>query len=429
VGKARRATAQERNEAMSLYKRGEKPGVWWYKFWFNGQLIRESSKSESKTVARDSERARRRELELAYNRIPKREHMPLFSHAADLWLASKVGLAEKSRERYEQCVAHLKEGFGKGLVCDVDANDIAEYRCNRLAAGITNRTANYETGALRGILRQFGLWGPIADKVKALPERHDVGRAIPMEDESKLLAAASVSRSPALLPLIVLLLDSGMRLGETQALRRRDVRLEWAGGSIVRGEIVVPKSKTAAGTGRVIPLSRRVCACLSLWLERFPEAGPDSFLFPYHKVGLAGNSRVPVQWDVDLNRPMGSWRKAWRLACQAAGLHYRPHDMRHSFVSRLAENPGVSEQTIKALAGHVSRQMLERYSHIRSEAKQAAIQALEQPPIEPVLRATGHKIGHSDPSADRMPEANSLKTESGPTRTRTWDQRIMSPLL
>jgi integrase len=51
--------------------------------------------------------------------------------------------------------------------------------------------------------------------------------------------------------------------------------------------------------------------------------------------------------------------------------------MRHTFISQLAENPAVSEQTIKALAGHVSRQMLERYSHIRSEAKQAAIQALE----------------------------------------------------
>src|SRR5437899_5495157 len=220
-----------------------------------------------------------------------------------------------------------------------------------------------------------------------------------------------------------------MRVGETQALRRKDLSLAWKNAAIQRGEITVPKSKTAAGAGRVIPLSRRVCACLSLWLERFPEAGPDSFLFPYHKVGLAGNSRVPVLWDVDLSRPMGSWRKAWRLASKAAGVRYRPHDMRHTFISRLAENPSVSEQTIKALAGHVSRQMLERYSHIRSEAKQAAIQALEQPPIEPILRATGHKIRHSDANADVTPEANSLKTDDGPTRTRTWDQRIMSPLL
>src|SRR5215472_4212132 len=151
--------------------------------------------------------------------------MPLFSHAADLWLASKAGLAGKSRERYGQCVTHLKEEFGKGLVCDVDANDIAEYRRKRLAAGVTNRTVNYETGALRGILRQFGLWGPIADRVKALPERHDVGRAISVQDEKKLLVAASQSRSAALLSVIVISIDTGMRLGETQALQRRDLQL------------------------------------------------------------------------------------------------------------------------------------------------------------------------------------------------------------
>ena len=57
--------------------------------------------------------------------------MPLFSHAADLWLVSKAGLAPKSKERYEQCVANLKEEFGKALVYDVDANDSAEYRASR----------------------------------------------------------------------------------------------------------------------------------------------------------------------------------------------------------------------------------------------------------------------------------------------------------
>jgi len=132
-----------------------------------------------------------------------------------------------------------------------------------------------------------------------------------------------------------------------------------------------------------------------MWMERFPDAGPDSFLFRFHKIGLAGNSRQPVLCNVDLTRPMGSWRKAWRVASKAAGVTYRPHDMRRTFISRLAENPGASEQTIKALAGHVSRQMLERYSHIRSEAKQGAILALDQTSIDPILQAVGHKIGHT----------------------------------
>jgi integrase len=71
-------------------------------------------------------------------------------------------------------------------------------------------------------------------------------------------------------------------------------------------------------------------------------------------------------------------QSAWRGALKRAGFNYRWHDARHSFISRLCENPAVSEQTIMALAGHVSRSMLNRYSHIRTQAKHAAIAALEQ---------------------------------------------------
>jgi hypothetical protein len=73
---------------------------------------------------------------------------------------------------------------------------------------------------------------------------------------------------------------------------------------------------------------------------------------------------------------MGEWKKAWSGACEKAGLKYRWHDLRHTFVTRIAENPMLSEETIKALAGHVSTKMLERYSHIRVAAKQTAIEGL-----------------------------------------------------
>ncbi len=342
--------------------------------------------------------------------------MPLLSNAADVWLAGKTGLAPKSTERYGQCIPHLKEEFGKRLVCDIDANDVAEYQRKRLTAGVSNRTVNYEVGSLRGILRQFGLWGPIADRVRALPERHDVGRAVSAGDEAKLIAAASVSRSPALLPLLLLSLDTGMRTSEVRALRHLDLKLTWVNGNIASGEVIVPKSKTAAGTGRLIPFTRRVCACLSLWLSRFPEVAPESFVFPFYQVGIGGNSRTVEVYDVDLERPTGSWRKAWLGACKNAGVRYRWHDLRHTFVSRLAESATISEQTIRSLAGHVSRQMLEHYSHIRSQAKQAAIRCLEEQPSALVLEETGHKIGHTDASEPTLAEANSLETNGGPAR-------------
>ena len=60
-----------------------------------------------------------------------------------------------------------------------------------------------------------------------------------------------------------------------------------------------------------------------------------------------------------------------------AGLRF--HDLRHHAITKLAES-ATSEQTIMAIAGHVSRQMLEHYSHIRSEAKRRAVEALASAP-------------------------------------------------
>lgn len=38
---------------------------------------------------------------------------------------------------------------------------------------------------------------------------------------------------------------------------------------------------------------------------------------------------------------------------------------------------GVPEQSLMAIAGHVSKEMLEHYSHIRMQAKRQAVAALE----------------------------------------------------
>jgi integrase len=43
------------------------------------------------------------------------------------------------------------------------------------------------------------------------------------------------------------------------------------------------------------------------------------------------------------------------------------YDLRHHAMTALLENPEVSEETVEDLAGHVSRRMKKRYSHIRME--------------------------------------------------------------
>jgi integrase len=313
---------------------------------------------------------------MALNRIPKRERTPLFAIAARDWLASKTGLAPKSLERFRHHVSILSSEFGQRLVCDITVDDILSLRGKRIAAGLAPRTINYEISALRGVLKSKGLWSAIADEldrraIKKLSERHDVGRAIDFADEQKILEAISRSRSPALLALFTIAIDTGLRASELRALRRRDLSLVWQSRRITEGALVVAKSKTDAGTGRLVPLTSRACGVLSRWLPRFPDAGGDTYVFLRHRVGLGGDARKPYIWDVDLNQPIGEWKKAWLLACRDAGVRYRWHDCRHSFISRLAENPQISEETIRSLAGHVSKRMLERYSHIRTQRPNA----------------------------------------------------------
>jgi hypothetical protein len=52
---------------------------------------------------------------------------------------------------------------------------------------------------------------------------------------------------------------------------------------------------------------------------------------------------------------------------------------RHHAITELAESQ-VSDQTIMAIAGHVSQKMLARYSHVRSEARRQAVTALSAKP-------------------------------------------------
>ena len=338
--------------------------VWWYKFRFGGQVIRESSKSESKTIAKEAERARRRQLEEGYNGIVRREKAQLFSTAAKKWLDSRTPhVAPRTIDLYELAIEHLKKHFGGMLLSDISPIDIASYQGKRSGAGAAGRTVNLEVAVLRAMMRKSKLWGAISDDVQMLKERRDVGRAISPEQEAVLLRVASEPRyrDSALYPIVVLALNTAMRSQEIKTLR-------WSQVDLLHRSLIVGKSKTEGGSGRLIPLNQSAVAMLVKWASRTPEANPEHFIFP-----ACENHKI------DPTRPIASFRTAWRNATKKAGLPgLRFHDLRHTAITKLAESM-TSEQTIMSIAGHVSRRMLEHYSHIRMDAKRTAVEAISQP--------------------------------------------------
>jgi hypothetical protein len=55
----------------------------------------------------------------------------------------------------------------------------------------------------------------------------------------------------------------------------------------------------------------------------------------------------------------------------------RLHDTRHTFCLRAGE-AGAPEQTLTAMAGWMSRKMLETYSHSRMEAKRRVVASFDR---------------------------------------------------
>jgi integrase len=347
-----------------LYQRG-KEKTWWYRFRFGGRIIHESAKTQSKTVAREAQKQRRRKLEESWNHITRRTLPPTFEKAAHEWLAGREGrVAASTLTIGRVSIMHLTPAFGGKLLCDITPKAVEAYQQVRLREGAQGRTVNIEVQALRQVLKAHKCWKDLDGEVHALRERKDVGRALTPEEESRLLAECAKADS-ACYTAVVLALNTTMRKDEIR-------RLQWKQVDLFEGVLTVGKSKTDAGTGRVIPLNPAVRRALADWGEAFPNREPDHYVFPLAE----GNSKP------DFTRPAKGWRTAWRNACKRAGLKMRFHDLRHTAITKLAESQA-SDQTIMAIAGHVSRAMLEHYSHIRLAAKRAALDSIATPLPEP----------------------------------------------
>ena len=76
--------------------------------------------------------------------------------------------------------------------------------------------------------------------------------------------------------------------------------------------------------------------------------------------------------------PYTSIRKSLSSAGKRAALgHVRPHDLRHTFVTRL-QDLGVPIEQVNYLAGHKSMAMTKRYDHANEERYGGAIEALDK---------------------------------------------------
>jgi integrase len=246
--------------------------------------------------------------------------------------------------------------LGAVLLSDLTEERVRGYIRHRQGEKVSGRTINMEVGELsRAIGHPWSLLWP---KVRKLEERKNVGRALSSEDQHKLLDGLKDRRTPHLSTLIPLLLLTGMRAGEA-------LSLTWSQADLIDRTLTVGRAKTSNGTGRMIPINDELGGILAThrawFVKHFGEPAAGHHLFPWGK---------PVPSDPTRHATDITW--GWDELRKDTGVRCRLHDLRHTFATRLAEN-GVSEATMFALMGHMSRAMLERYSHIRTAAKREAV--------------------------------------------------------
>jgi integrase len=161
----------------------------------------------------------------------------------------------------------------------------------------------------------------------------------------------------------------------------------------------IRRSKTAAGH-RTIPLNGDAMAALARLLERARALGssePEHYVFPTCENQVIDPSRPQKSWRsawctlvsatgqgvgkeaakdaIDAGRGIRGGIAAWRRAA-APFRSFRFHDLPHQAITEMAE-AGASDATLMAVAGRMSRRMLEHYSHVRMAAKRTALDKLE----------------------------------------------------
>ncbi len=113
------------------------------------------------------------------------------------------------------------------------------------------------------------------------------------------------------------------------------------------------------------------------WVTSKLPIRPDWYVFPQ-------SNRLALK---DHLKSITSVKTAWESVRKTAGIDCRLHDLPHSFCTKLAE-AGVPESTMLAIMGHMSRAMLERYSHIRAQARRDAIDAIEATHINELAKVS-----------------------------------------
>jgi integrase len=342
---------------MAIFKRGN---VYWYHFLWNGDHIQKSTAQGNLRVARQMQAAHQTALAKGEAGIFERKPAPTLREFRQRFVDSvRTRSAEKPLTVlfYESKFARLLEftPLAQARLDKIDEALIESFVQHRREV-VRPASVNRELATLRKALRLAMKWR-IIDRVpsfKLLDGERERTYVLSHRLEEIYLGFAP----QPLRDVAVLILDTGLRVGEALSLEWADIRLHPVNGATF-GYLHVRKGKTKHAK-RNVPLAERVRVMLEsrqakaagLWV--FPNedaSGPVSrFTVRDQHVALRERMHLPTDFVI--------------------------HSLRHSALTRLGES-GVDAFTIMRIAGHSSITVSQKYVHPSPEAVERAFERLE----------------------------------------------------
>jgi len=332
----------------TIYKRGK---VWWLSYYANGKHICESSHQTDKGEAGRQLRERVGKIAEGTYVGPKADRVTFEEMAEDMLNDYRIN-QKKSIKDAERSVSALRRFFGGRKAKSIEPRDIATYKANRQADGLTNGSINRELAALK---RMFNLAlenGNIIRKphIEMLEENNVRQGFFEWSDFESIR-----TRLPEYLqPPMTFAYLTGWRV------RSEVLALSWSNVDFKAGTVRLEPGTTKNKDGRVIYMTPELKSLL--------EAQRDQTMTIQRK----SHQIISLVFHNE-GQPICNYYKAWHNACREAGLFGKiPHDFRRTAVRNMVR-AGIPERVAMQMTGHKTRSVFDRY-HIVSEGdlKEAA---------------------------------------------------------
>lgn len=231
---------------------------------------------------------------------------------------------------------------------------------------------NRERQFLGSVLGMAKRWGLIdrnfVEDVKKLREDNAQDRVLSPDEEKEIL-----KKSPGfLVPIILVAINTGMRLGEILGLRWSEI--ERKDGEAVQGGFIRIGSESKGHRVRHVPINGAVKEALDAQTPVETENGFVPFVFVSPRTTKAYRvTSISLTFAATVRR------------ASVEGVTF--HTLRHTAVSRMVA-AGIPDRIIMKIVGHTTPNMVSRYAHLAPNNLKGATDCLDGRNGTPVVQNT-----------------------------------------